>query len=232
MTTKRIKRKKIKFKNIFLFLLMLIIILLISFFIYTNIINTKIKNIYIVGNNYVSDIEIIRKAKLESYPKLLDISNNNIKSNIKDIELIKSVKVIKRLFGKITIKVEEYTPLFYNSKNNKIILDNAKEVEYNYINNLPILNTDNISDENLIKKLVKKFSDVDNNIKLRISEIKYDPNRVDDERFLCIMNDGNYVYVTLVKIDEINYYLKILPTLEDKKGILNLDYGNNFEIIE
>jgi hypothetical protein len=46
------------------------------------------------------------------------------------------------------------------------------------------------------------------------------------------MNDGNYVYITLTKIKSINEYIKILSTLENKKGILYLDSGNYFEIFE
>ena len=45
------------------------------------------------------------------------------------------------------------------------------------------------------------------------------------------MKDGNYVYITLTKIDEINKYLDVLSTLDNKKGILYLDSGNYFEIL-
>ena len=62
----------------------------------------------------------------------------------------------------------------------------------------------------------------------RISEIKYDPSNVDEERFLFSMNDGNYVYITLSKITNINNYLEISNTLGEKNGILYLDYGNYF----
>ena len=61
-----------------------------------------------------------------------------------------------------------------------------------------------------------------------ISEIKYEPNDIDKERFLLSMNDGNYVYVTLSKFSNINNYLEISNTLGDKNGILYLDYGNYF----
>lgn len=46
------------------------------------------------------------------------------------------------------------------------------------------------------------------------------------------MTDGNYVYVDIDTFDKINKYLSILESLPDKNGILYLDYGNNFEIIE
>ena len=44
-----------------------------------------------------------------------------------------------------------------------------------------------------------------------------------------IMNDGNHVYITLYKLSSINEYIKILSTLDNKKGTLYLDSGNYFE---
>ena len=38
------------------------------------------------------------------------------------------------------------------------------------------------------------------------------------------MNDGNYVYINLTNMDNLNKYEEIYTTLdENKKGILNLD---------
>ena len=76
----------------------------------------------------------------------------------------------------------------------------------------------------LIEKMIKVNDDILNNI----SEIKYEPNDIDKERFLLSMNDGNYVYVTMSKFSSINKYLDIVKTLDSKNGILYLDYGNYF----
>jgi len=46
------------------------------------------------------------------------------------------------------------------------------------------------------------------------------------------MNDGNYVYLTLTKFKQINYYEDVLEKLDGKKGILYLDSGNHFKIME
>ena len=78
--------------------------------------------------------------------------------------------------------------------------------------------------DNFIKKIVKLNEEVKN----KISEIKYDPSEYDNSRFMFYMVDGNYVYVTLTKFDSLNYYNEIYPTLEGKKGILYLDSGNHF----
>ena len=66
----------------------------------------------------------------------------------------------------------------------------------------------------------------------RISEIKYDPNDVDTERFLFMMDDGNYVYITLSKIENINNYINIIKNFNSKKGILYLDSGEYFKILD
>ena len=48
------------------------------------------------------------------------------------------------------------------------------------------------------------------------------------------MSDGNYVYLTINKFENINAYIEIIKQkqFENKKGILYLDAGNSFEIIE
>ena len=94
------------------------------------------------------------------------------------------------------------------------------------------LPTTNEIEEDMLNKLVEKYKDIDNEIKLLISEIEYVPNDIDKERFIFTMNDGNYIYITLYKILSINEYIKILPNLENKKGILYLDSGNYFEILK
>lgn len=66
---------------------------------------------------------------------------------------------------------------------------------------------------------------------VRISEIEYNPNDIESNRFLLYMNDGNYVYLTLNKFTKINNYLDIIKNFENKKGILYLDYGNHFTIM-
>ena len=46
------------------------------------------------------------------------------------------------------------------------------------------------------------------------------------------MTDGNSVYITLTKLKMINYYNKVLTQLSGKKGILYLDSGNHFQVME
>lgn len=231
-TTVKIKKKRLKIKTIIMFLLIIVLIVYLCFFIFSSLINTKIKNIYIIGNDILKDDDIIYLAKIEDYPKILSITSNEMERRIKTNPYIKSVNVKKKLGSQVYIYIEEYSPLFYNITNNKLILEGKKQVLLEEtFNDIPIL-INNVSDEYVYKRMMDKFVKINDDIKQKISEIKYDPNEVDKERFLFTMNDGNYVYITLTKIKEINYYMDILPTLEHKKGILYLDSGKYFQIFE
>lgn len=46
------------------------------------------------------------------------------------------------------------------------------------------------------------------------------------------MNDGNYVYLTLTSFKKINNYVDILKNFENQKGILYLDSGEYFQVLE
>ena len=79
---------------------------------------------------------------------------------------------------------------------------------------------------------MKKMKKVDKNVLNRMSEIEYSPNDVDEERFFILMNDGNYVYLTLRKFLSINKYLNMVKSFDNKKGVLYLDSGEYFDIFD
>jgi len=187
-----------------------------------------INNIFISNNDYLSDQEIIDSTDIRDYPSFLLTTKAKIKKSILKNNLIKDVKIRKKIGRTVYIDVVENTPLFYDDNKN-IILENGDIIENkDFI--LPTLV--NSLEEEMLEKLIKKYVDVDGKIRLLISEIKYVPNDIDKERFILTMNDGNYVYVTLYKMSAINEYIKILSKLENKKGILYLDSGNYFEIFK
>ena len=86
--------------------------------------------------------------------------------------------------------------------------------------------------EDQYDRFIKNLQKVDEGVREKISEIKYDPNDYDKDRFLLYMDDGNSVYLTLTKFEMINYYNDVLPQLDGRKGYLYLDSGNHFQIIQ
>ena len=214
--------KKIKIVNI---LIVLLLFYIIGFYTY-KVVVAPINNIFVVGNKYLTDQEIIDIAGVRNYPSFILTTKYNMKKKLLKNDLIDEVKIKKR-FGRIlTIEVEESSPLFIY--NDKVILSNSKQIENK---NYKLPNITNYVEDDILNKLIEKYQNVDDEIKIMISEIEYVPNDIDKERFIITMNDGNYVYITLYKITSINEYIKIVSTLNNKKGILYLDSGNYFETL-
>lgn len=217
------KKKKVKLKS---FLLVLLFIIIISLFVY-GYTKLSIKNIYCIGNKLLTEQEIIEEAGLIDYPKIYLVKEKDIENKLLKNSLINKVQVSKTLLGKVTIQIEENKILYKENQN--YMLSNGKMMAFNEeILGIPTL-LNNIS-SSIMDKTITKFSLINDDTLIKISEISYAPSDLDEERFLFYMNDGNYVYVTLSKITLINSYNEILPTLDNNKGILYLDSGNHFEI--
>lgn len=222
------KKKKKNKKKIILKILIIIIILGSLIFYFKNM---KIKNIYVTGNNNLKDQEIIELAGINNYPNLFQISSRKIEKKIKLNPLIDSVKVKKTFLGKITINIKEYNLLLKNEIDNTIYLDNGQKIT-NDINIIGLPTLTNDVDKDILNNFLKKLNTINKDILSKISEITYSPNEYDKDLFLFLMNDGNYVYITTTRLDNINKYENVLLELEGKKGIIYLDSGNHFEILE
>ena len=225
--TKKVK-KKIRIRILPIIIIIFILTLLSGSVYLLSLI--PIKNIYISGNNYLKDQEIIELAKIENYPSFLKTRTKDMKKNIKKSPYVKSVTIKKKILGIVEIQIEEYNILFRKEENNKIVLEDKEELIDNDKFQVPILL--NYIPDTKYDSFIKGMNQVTPSIKNQISEIRYYPNTQDEDRFLLYMNDGNYVYLTLTKFKQINYYEDVLEKLDGKKGILYLDSGNHFKIME
>lgn len=219
------QKKKVK-KGFIKFCVIILILFGIGNLVYYGF-GPNIKNIYVLNNNYLSDQEIIDLAKLNNYPNFYTTSSSSIKKKLKSNTLIKDVKIKKRLFNKIYIYVDEYEVLFYNQNTSKYVLENKKEV---LLDGIVVPTLINYVPDTKYNTFINKYILLDDKVKQKISEIKYDPNTIDEDRFFLYMNDGNYVYITLTKMELLNKYNDAITKVEGKKGTLYLDSGNYFEI--
>ena len=103
----KVKKRKLKIKRI-LFCLIFLCLLAATFYLAKKI---PIKNIYIIGNNIVSDKEIISTAKIDNYPSFIDTSKKDIIKRLEKNDYIKEVRVEKKLLSKIYIYVTENKPI-------------------------------------------------------------------------------------------------------------------------
>lgn len=222
--TKKVK-KKIRLR--ILPMLVLILISGIIYLLYLFFINIPIKNIYVSGNVLLNDYQILEIAGINNYPSFLKTSSKQIISKLEDNSYIYNASVKKRLFNEVYILIEENIPFFINT-NDKLVLSNGSEVENT--SNIYVPTLINYVPDTKYEELINKIKKININIWRQVSEIKYEPTNQDKDRFGLYMNDGNLVYLTLTKFDKFNYYNDILNGFSCKKGILNLDSGNHFEV--
>ena len=225
MEKKGKKRLRSGVKFVLRLLLFITILSLCTYF----ILNIRIKNIYIEGNEYVSDLDIINAAGIKNYPKLYRLKKKELINNIDAIPLIESVKIKRSLFGKITIIVKEEKLLFYYKYNNKYITNNGTLLDDNNYYGFPTLI--NFTPDTIFNKLLEAFDKIDYDIIKMINLIEYTPYKsqdgeiFDDGRFTLFMNDGNTIIIDLVNIKKLNDYMKYFASLnlDERSGYLYLD---------
>lgn len=219
------KSRRLNKKFIAFFILLLIVLILFA------ILSLKVRNIYVVGNSLISDQEILEQTNLLDYPKLYKVNTKKIINKIKLIPYIDNVMVTKNLFGRVNIEVSEHKVLLKYELDNSIYLSNLKSIpKDSLVCDVPSLT--NYVEESILNDFLNGLNEVDNYVLNKISEITYTPNQYDKDLFLFQMTDGNYVYITTKRLKLINEYTDILTSLNGKKGIMYLDSGNHFEILE
>lgn len=229
MTKKIVKKKKLKLVNFLIFLLFLL-----GLFLGGNyILHVPIKNIIIKNINYLNDDYIIDLAGIKNYPSFILTSSKEMQNKLLKSSYIKKASIKKEWGFILEIDIDEAKPLFYNVTSNKYVLNNKKEVGEESINsNFRVPRLINYVPDNKYNKFFKGMDSVNSAVLSQISDIEYLPNDYDKDRFLLYMDDGNMVYLTLTKFKMINHYNEVLSQLDNHKGILYLDSGNHFKIME
>lgn len=223
---KKKRKKKIKYKN----LIIIGIILFLIIFIIISISNIKLKNIYVKGNSFLTDQQIIDIAGLKEYPKITKLKKKKIIKRLKENKYIKDVKIKFNNFKQeINIEIIENKPvIFYQYDESYLLSDGSSVSDINY--SLPVLI--NQTPDLILKKLLKKLESLDENVLYRISEIRYYPSKVDEELFYLTMNDGNYIYINFNSFEKLNNYIDIIKGFDNKKGILHLDSGDYLDVFK
>lgn len=220
---KQKKKRRLRIGRLFLLLLFISVI---SFALY-KFVDVPIRSIIIKGNDILTDQEIIEMAELEDYPSYFSTLSFSVKNKILKSKYVKSVKVSKGILS-IKISVTEKKVLYVDSVTNEKVTDDGTVIKDDKLICVPYL----IGEVPKKKKngFLKAMNKIDKDILCQMSEIKYDPNEIDDDRYYVNMNDGNSVYLTVNKFNKLNKYNTILENVGKQNGTLYLDYGDYFEV--
>lgn len=229
MAKKIVEKKKWKIKGI---LIVLFILIGLSFSVYF-LLQIKTQNIIIKNNDYLNDDYIIDLGEVSDYPKFVLLNRRSVSQKIEKSPYIEKVKVHKKWGFLLEIDVSLKKALFFDENKNQYVFNDGSSTDIDTINRkfrLPRLI--NYVPDVKYEKFIENMGKVKIDTLSKISDIEYQPNDYDKDRFLLYMDDGNMVYLTLTKFKMINHYNEVVEQLENHKGILYLDNGNHFQIKE
>lgn len=220
--TKQKKKGKLRVGRLFLLLLILTAIA----FACIKFIDIPIMSITIKGNSILTDQEVLEQASLEDYPSFLSTFTFNVRKDLEKNPYIKKAVVTPGLLN-FKINITEEKVLFINKETNEKVTANSK-VKDDKLVCVPYL-INKVPDKKY-NHFIKQMGKINQNILCKMSEIKYDPNDIDEDRYFVYMNDGNTVYLTVNKFSKINKYDSILENVGKQNGTIYLDYGDYFEV--
>lgn len=225
METKKVKKKRFNVARTLVFILLIYIVVCFGIYLYKE----PVKHYEIIGNEILTDIELIRDLKLEKYPSFVSINTKKLEHKLENNKLIKNAKVSYGWNFKLKIEIEENSPMFLAKDLNKVVLADGTFIDFEsrFIGIPTLLNS---TPEVIMSELASSLNKVDYGIRYIISEIEYQPSYssdgkiIDENRFLLSMSDRNLVYITAKKADSLNEYLDIIATEQiTKAGTLFLD---------
>lgn len=224
----KIKRKKRR--ELILIVTLFLIVIAVFSLLFSNYL--KLKTIEVEGNNQITKEEILEAGNINNNLRTWSIKDDEIRNNIQSrFEIFKSVIVQSKLPSTIKVKVEEYSFIAQNKKEDgslEIIMENGKpysgKVRNNY--NLPIL--ENFKDDkSKLDEVYKNLNKLKEDVRLQISEIIND----EGDNVTIYMKDGQKVKALRASFsDKLNYYDEISKYIEDKNNTtLNLINGAYLE---
>jgi len=229
MPKKIVKKTKVKLVNLLLVLLVLAGLFFAVYF----ILQIRVQNIIVKNTNYLNDDYVLELAGIKNYPKFLLTNNFTVEKRLKSSKYISKAKLHRKLPFTFVLDIKENKPLFYDTNKNKFVLENNESVKDEEIShNFRVPRLLNYVPDKKYVKFIEGMGKIKDDTLVRISDIEYQPNEYDKDRFLLYMDDGNMVYLTLTKFKMINHYNEVLKQLDNHKGILYLDNGNHFKIME
>lgn len=221
--TKKVVKRRLKIKGV----LFLACLFFVGYLIVAFLLNIEVQAVYVEGNTYLKDSQIIKATGLNDDVAFLGFRSKTACESALEDPFIRSCKIKRRWNFKVEIIIEENVPLFYYAPQNAIVLSDGSMESDKGSFGVPTLV--NMVPEKVLNRFITGLSKVKSDIIRSISEIEYSPTMasngvyIDEERFIMSMNDGNTVYINNRKLSVLNIYDTIYASIGDKKGIFNCD---------
>jgi cell division protein FtsQ len=186
----------------------------------------RIKSVSVIGNDHVSDQEVIELSEIRVGERIWLTSKNGVRKKISASPWVADVRVIKNQ-NIITIEITEHRILGYkvNDKISLLLQSGSlialKESQLDWIATHAIIS--GFDEEDLLNKLVSSFADVDDSIMIFISEIHQTSVSYDRALIRLVMSDGNQIFTDFAALDLINEYKLIVNQISPANKCIYFD---------
>lgn len=195
LKTKKKKRLKRRIK----ILLFLIVFVCIGSYFLSDY--SKVKSITVVGNQEVSETDIVENISVDKNSFYLFVNTDHLEKEIKSLPLIKKAKVSKDLLGNIKVEIEEAEKVAYCiiDKITYVIDELGAVVETTDKDVIASLQATprmtGFKDLKFLEKFAKEYVRLPELIKSQTSDIVYSPLTADETRMKFLMDDGKILYL-------------------------------------
>lgn len=205
---------------------------LIAIFVYYVSPLSKLASIKVVGNEHVTSEAVIQQANFaidsDFWPQYFD-KNAHAKKVEQAFPRIKDAQISMAGINSFEIKVTEFKVAAVSAEAGQEtyapILENGVILQEQIAktNGLPVL--ENFTKQKDIKMLLAQYEQLDEGIRQGISEIRYEPSKVNQELLNVYMNDGNKVIVNISELaKKMSYYPQVVEKMEEP-GVIDMEVG-------
>ncbi|GKQ42848.1 cell division protein DivIB [Companilactobacillus sp. RD055328] len=208
------------------------IVLLVLFIAYLGSPLSKTSQINVSGINDLGEQQVINASKISTDTSVLNVFSHKrtYEQRVKDdLQTIKTINFDIDSFNKLDIKIKEYETVGFILKDGHYyrILETGKTVSKKLklpIGNYPVYS--GFDNKDVLDNTIKQYAKLDLKIKNSISEVKYEPAKLDKNKVRLYMNDGNEVIVnTKTMVKKMKYYPSISSQMKEK-GVVDLEVGS------
>ncbi|WP_048602580.1 cell division protein FtsQ/DivIB [Rubeoparvulum massiliense] len=216
---KKRKNYRLLFLLLFFFVLIFVILFLRSPW-------SKIDTIRIVGNELLTDEEILSYAKLHPGINFFELRTGEVIRLLEELDEVKEVQIKKSFPGKLLLQITEYERVALWKEDGKLypLLGNGvilKSIDWTsrYVDR-PLITT--WSDTTLLPELGIKLDRLDEAILQSMSEVILVPTEKEPDRIHIYMRDGNETVTSLRYLEKMQRYLEITSVMGTEKGVIYL----------
>lgn len=192
---------------------------------------SKLSNVTVSGNENTDVQTIISDSKLKTNEPLWEQywhRSVNEKNIVKSLPRVSKAVISLNGVNSFKISIEEYAVVAAEARDGAYypILENGKVLPDKLDNQpggMPIF--ENFQDEETIKSLMESYNQLSDELKAKISEIKYAPSDSNKELINLYMRDNNQVIVNISQLAEkMKYYDQVASQMAEN-GVIDMEVG-------